>query len=190
MKKLIKNHIAEHKIVLDAVLSLDSLIIEVVDVLKTCLENEGTVFWCGNGGSASDSQHLAGELIGRFVGNRKPLRSIALASGGAEGTCIANDYGYDHIFSRQLQGLGREGDVLIGITTSGNSKNVINAFKAAQLKKMKTIGLLGNGGGKAIECVDQSIVIPSDTTARIQEMHILIGHIFCDLIEEALNLKN
>lgn len=189
MKDLIKKHIAEHKNVLDSVSSLDSSIIEVVDVLKTCLENDGTIFWCGNGGSASDSQHLAGELIGRFIGNRKPLRSIALTTGGAEGSCIANDYGYDDIFSRQLQGLGREGDVLIGITTSGNSQNVINAFKTAQLKKMKTIGLLGKNGGIAIECVDQSIVIPSDTTARIQEMHILIGHIFCDLIEEALNLK-
>jgi len=153
------------------------------------LQNGNTIFWCGNGGSASDAQHLAGELIGRFVGNRIPLKSIALAVGGAEGSCIANDFGYDQIFSRQVEGLGNVGDILVGITTSGNSLNVLNALKVANQKQMLTIGLLGKGGGKASSLVNEAIVIDSNTTARIQEMHITIGHILCDLIEEGLHLK-
>ena len=104
-------------------------------------------------------------------------------------TCIVNDYGYEHIFSRQVEGLGSMGDVLIGITTSGNSQNVLNAYQTANEIGMKTIGLLGKGGGKAASLVQQSIIVPSNTTARIQEMHILIGHILCDLIEEGLHLK-
>ena len=104
-------------------------------------------------------------------------------------TCIVNDYGYEYIFSRQVEGLGLEGDVLVGITTSGDSENVLNAFNIANDKGMKTIGLLGKGGGNAASHAQQSIVIPSDTTARIQEMHITVGHILCDLIEEGLNLK-
>jgi len=153
------------------------------------LKNGKTIFWCGNGGSASDSQHLAGELVGRFVGDRKPLKSIALNADSAVMTCIVNDYGYEQLFSRQVEAIGSEGDVLIGITTSGNSMNVINAIKSANHLKMNTIGLLGNGGGKAAAIVNHSVIIPSTTTARIQEMHILIGHILCDLIEEGLDLK-
>ena len=128
-------------------------------------------------------------MIGLFVGNRVPLRFIARTAGGAEGSCIANDFGYDQIFSRQVEGLGEKGDVLIGITTSGNSQNVLNAFNVANDKGLKTVGLLGKGGGQAASLVHQSVIIPSDTTARIQEMHITIGHILCDLIEEGLNLK-
>ena len=104
-------------------------------------------------------------------------------------TCIVNDYGYEHIFSRQVEGLGTKGDVLIGISTSGNSQNVLNAYHTANEIGMRTIGLLGKGGGKAVSLVQQSIIVPSNTTARIQEMHILIGHILCDLIEDGLNLK-
>ena len=189
MNPIIQSHIKEHQDVLVSLKSVIDSLESIAEVLINCLKGENTIFWCGNGGSASDSQHLAGELIGRFVGNRRPLRSIALATGGAEGSCIANDFGYDDIFSRQIDGFGKEGDVLIGITTSGNSQNVINALNAAKSKKMKTIGLLGKGGGKALEAVDHAIVIPSNTTARVQEMHIMIGHILCDLIEEGLNLK-
>ena len=104
-------------------------------------------------------------------------------------TCIINDYGYEHIFSRQIEALGVKGDVLVGISTSGNSENVIHAFEVAKRKKIITIGLLGKGGGKSSELVNQSIIVPSKSTARVQEMHILIGHIICDLIEEGLNLK-
>ena len=189
MKDLIKNHIAEHQAVLGELSNLIPQIEGVASTLVYALKNGKTIFWCGNGGSASDAQHLAGELIGRFVGNRIPLKSIALSVGGAEGSCIANDFGYDQIFSRQLEGLGAEGDVLVGITTSGNSENVLNALITANEMGLKTIGLLGKGGGRAASLAQQSIIIPSDTTARIQEMHITIGHILCDLIEEGLNLK-
>ena len=189
MKELIKNHILEHKSVLESVMQLDESIEKVADLLIQCLENSGTIFWCGNGGSASDSQHLAGELVGRFSGDRVPLKSIALTADSAVTTCIVNDYGYEHIFSRQVEALGNEGDVLVGISTSGNSENVIHAFEIAKQKEIITIGLLGKGGGKSSALVNQSIIVPSKSTARVQEMHILIGHILCDLIEEGLNLK-
>ena len=143
----------------------------------------------GNGGSASDCQHLAGELVGRFVNERKPLKSIALTADSAVMTCIVNDYGYEHIFSRQVEALGSKGDVLVGISTSWNSKNVLNALKVANNNGVRTIGLLGRKGGEAASLVNQSIIVSSNVTARIQEMHILIGHILCDLIEEGLNLK-
>ena len=190
MKKLINKHILEHQVTLNSVANLDESIIKVANLLIECLEHGGTIFWCGNGGSASDSQHLAGELVGRFVGDRKPLKSIALTADSAVMTCIVNDYGYKHIFSRQIEALGNEGDILIGISTSGNSENVIHAFEVAKQRGILTIGLLGKGGGGASALVNQSIIVPSKSTARIQEMHILIGHIICDLIEEGLNLKS
>ena len=189
MKEIIKNHILEHRSVLDSVMQLDESIEKVANLFISCLDKGGTIFWCGNGGSASDSQHLAGELVGRFVDERKPLKSVALTADSAVMTCIVNDYGYEHIFSRQLEALGSKGDVLVGITTSGNSKNVLKAFEVAKNKGVSTIGLLGKGGGLAKGLVDESIIIPSNSTARVQEMHILIGHILCDLIEDGLNLK-
>ena len=189
MKELIKKHILEHSATLKSIFELDESIEKVANIFIHCLENDGTIFWCGNGGSASDSQHLAGELVGRFVDERKPLKSISLTADSAVITCIVNDYGYEHIFSRQIEALGSKGDVLVGITTSGNSKNVLNAFEVAKNKSVRTIGLLGKGGGVAKDLVDESIIISSNSTARVQEMHILIGHILCDLIEEGLNLK-
>ena len=189
MKKIIKKHLLEHRVVLDSIFNLDESIEKSAKLLINCLKNSGTVFWCGNGGSASDSQHLAGELVGRFVGERRPLKSIALTADSAVMTCIVNDYGYEHIFSRQIEALGVEGDVLVGISTSGNSKNVIHAFEVAKQRGIKTIGFLGKGGGKSSGLVNQSIIVPSKSTARVQEMHILIGHTICDLIEEGLDLK-
>ena len=189
MNETIKKHLEEHQSVLSTLESLAPQIETVARHMIQALQNGNAIFWCGNGGSASDAQHLAGELIGRFIGNRIPLKSIALTVGGAEGSCIANDFGYDQIFSRQVEGLGAKGDVLVGITTSGNSENVLNALAVANQKQMTTIGLLGKGGGKAISLVNESLVIESNITARIQEMHITIGHILCDLIEEGLNLK-
>ena len=189
MKELINKHIQEHNDVLDSISQLEESIEKVANVFISCLEKGGTIFWCGNGGSASDSQHLAGELVGRFVDERKPLKSISLTADSAVMTCIVNDYGYEHIFSRQIEALGSKGDVLVGITTSGNSKNVLNAFEVAKNKSVRTIGLLGKGGGLAKDLVEESIIVSSDSTARVQEMHILIGHILCDLIEEGLSLK-
>ena len=189
MKKLIKKHILEHSVTLQSIMELDASIEKVAYLLIKSLEKGGTIFWCGNGGSASDSQHLAGELVGRFIEERKPLKSIALTADSAVTTCIVNDYGFEHIFSRQVEALGSKGDVLVGISTSGNSKNVLNAFEVAKKKGVTTIGLLGKGGGKAKSLATESILVSSNSTARVQEMHILIGHILCDLIEEGLNLK-
>jgi len=189
MNEIIKKHLDEHQTVLSTLESLAPQIETVAKQMIQALQNGNTIFWCGNGGSASDAQHLAGELVGRFVGDRKALKSISLNADSAVMTCIVNDYGYEHIFSRQVEGLGVAGDVLVGITTSGNSQNVLNALAVANQKQMTTIGLLGKGGGKAISVVSEAIVIDSNTTARIQEMHITIGHILCDLIEEGLNLK-
>ena len=189
MNELIKKHILEHSAVLDSMEHLDESIEKVSNVFISSLEKGGTIFWCGNGGSASDSQHLAGELVGRFAGERRPLKSIALTADSAVMTCIVNDYGYEHIFSRQVEALGSKGDVLVGISTSGNSKNVLNAFEVAKNKGVRTIGLLGKAGGMAKNLVDESIIVSSNSTARVQEMHILVGHILCDLIEGGLNLK-
>ena len=189
MNHLIKKHVLEHRSVINSIDQLYDSIEMVAGVLVKCLNNKGTIFWCGNGGSAADSQHLAGELVGRFCGDRRPLKSISLNADTAVMTCIINDYGYEHIFSRQIEALGVEGDVLVGISTSGNSENVIHAFEVAKHRGITTIGFLGKGGGKSSELVNQSIIVPSTSTARIQEMHILIGHIICDLIEEGLSLK-
>ena len=189
MKQIIKEHFLEHKAALESFAELEESIEKVANLLINCLKNDGTIFWCGNGGSASDSQHLAGELVGRFEGDRRPLKSIALTADSAVMTCIVNDYGYQHIFSRQVEALGSKGDVLVGISTSGNSQNVLHAFEVAEQKSITTIGLLGKGGGKVADLVKQSIIVPSKSTARVQEMHILIGHILCDLIEEGLSLK-
>lgn len=160
----------------------------VSKVLSQSLLNGGTVFWCGNGGSASDSQHIAAELVGRFKNNRRPLRSIALNTDTAVLTCIANDFSYQDIFARQIEGQGRPGDVLIGISTSGQSENVLNAFKVAKDMGIVTVGLLGKGGGVAASQVDYTMIVPSDITARVQESHILIGHILCELIELELGI--
>lgn len=189
MREIIENHLREHFNLAKTMFDLETVIQNIANLLIDSLKKGNTIFWCGNGGSTSDSQHLAGELIGRFNSDRVPLKSIALNADSAVMTCIANDYGYEHIFSRQIEGLGTNGDVLIGISTSGNSENIINAFKSAKKNGVKTVGFLGNKGGKALDYVDHSIIIPSTITARIQEMHILIGHILCDLIEEGLHLK-
>ena len=189
MNEIIKKHLDEHQTVLTTLESLAPQIETVAKHMIQALQNGNTIFWCGNGGSASDAQHLAGELVGRFVGDRKALKSISLNADSAVMTCIGNDYGYEHTFSRQVEGLGSEGDVLVGITTSGNSENILNALVVANQKQMTTVGLFGKGGGKATSLVSEPIVIDSNTTARIQEMHITIGHILCDLIEDGLHLK-
>lgn len=168
--------------------NLSESIVNVSKLLAQSLSSGSTIFWCGNGGSASDSQHLAAELVGRFKKNRRALRSIALNSDTAVITCVANDYSYQDIFSRQIEALARPMDVLIGISTSGQSENVLNAFEAAKRMGLLTVGLLGKGGGRAGELVDHALIVPSDTTARVQESHILIGHILCELIELELGI--
>ena len=139
-------------------------------------------------GSAADSQHMAAELVGRFKKDRKALRSIALTTDSSILTCIANDYKYEDIFSRQLEALADEGDVLVAISTSGNSQNIKNALKAANRLDVETIALLGNDGGICANLSNVPIVVKCTSTPRIQEAHILIGHIFCELIEKELNV--
>ncbi len=186
---IIHRNFAEHLQTIELVReALAEPIKKISRLLAQSLASGGTLFWCGNGGSAADSQHLAAELVGRFKKNRRALRSIALTTDTSVLTCVANDYSYDDIFARQVEALGRSGDVLIGISTSGNSENVLRAFKAAKEMDLMTIALLGKGGGTAKDLADHALVIPSDSTARIQEAHILIGHILCELIEQELGL--
>lgn len=142
--------------------------------------------FCGNGGSAADCQHLAAELTGRFIKDRRPLAAIALTTDTSALTSIGNDYSFDEVFARQVQGLGRSGDVLLAISTSGNSRNVIRAVEEALAAGMSVIGLLGREGGTLNELCDVAIVVPSQVTSRIQESHILIGHTLCEIIEQKL----
>ena len=150
----------------------------------------GSVFWCGNGGSAADAQHLSAELIGRLVNNREPLPSITLNSDIAALTCIANDFGYAEIYARQLKGLGKAGDLLIVLSTSGNSENVLKCLDVARQKNIITVALLGKDGGEAKGKSDFEIIIDSNITARIQELHKLIGHTICQIIERELGFSN
>lgn len=157
-------------------------------MLAESLSNKGKILFCGNGGSAADSQHLAAELVIRLRSsvNRPALAAIALTVDPSVMTAGGNDIGFDNVFARSVEALGRPGDVLIGISTSGNSENVLRAVNQAKSMGIKTVGLLGAGGGKILDVCDMSVTVPSKVTARIQESHILIGHIWCEMIEEIL----
>lgn len=160
--------------------------IERMGALATAaLRRGGRVFLCGNGGSAADAQHIAAELVGRFAHQRRGLPALALTTDTSALTSIGNDFGFEHIFARQVEALAREGDILIGISTSGNSRNVIEAVKVARKLGVTTIGLLGGGGGVLKDLVDHALIVPSHDTPRIQECHILVGHIWCAMIDEA-----
>lgn len=167
-----------------------SAVVEVADAITKCLHSGNKVLFFGNGGSAADAQHLAAELTGRFLKERKSLSALALTTNSSVLTAIGNDYSFDDIFARQIEGIGSPNDVAFGISTSGNSSNVLRAVKLAREMKMVTVGLTGKTGGKLRSVVDRCICIPSDQTPRIQEAHILTGHILCELIEETLLEKN
>jgi D-sedoheptulose 7-phosphate isomerase len=152
-------------------------------MITNCLKNGGCLFFCGNGGSAADSQHLAAEFLGRFLIERNPLPATALTVDTSALTAIANDYGYEQVFSRQLRGLARKGDILVGISTSGNSINVVKAFEVAREAGVKTIALTGQKDSVMSATCDLAIQVPATSTPRIQEMHIAIGHTICDLVE-------
>ena len=158
----------------------------VVDEIIESLNNGGKILFCGNGGSAADAQHIAAELSGRFYIDRKPLYAEALHVNSSYITAVANDYSYDVIYSRMIEGCGKKGDVLVGISTSGNSKNVMEALKKANELGMVTIGMTGETGGKMKELCKYLLNAPSTDTPRIQESHILIGHIICQLVEEKM----
>jgi D-sedoheptulose 7-phosphate isomerase len=161
-------------------------IVAVIEAVVTALARGRTILFFGNGGSAADSQHLAAELVGRFTLERRALPAIALTTDTSILTSIGNDYGFDRIFIRQVQGLGRPGDVAIGLSTSGNSPNVLLAMDAAREQRMVTVALTGQSGGRLAEQVDFCLRVPSSDTARIQESHITIGHLICQGVDEAL----
>ncbi len=166
---------------------LSHKIIDAVNnVLSEAFENGNKVLFCGNGGSAADAQHLAAEFSGRFYKDRKALPAEALHCNTSYLTAVANDYSYDMIYSRLVDGIGVKGDVLIGLSTSGNSGNIVKAFETAHLKEMITIGFTGEAGGKMKKLSDFLFNVPSADTPRIQESHILIGHIICELVEAKL----
>jgi D-sedoheptulose 7-phosphate isomerase len=183
----IKNIIAESIQVKNQILADDKLLQTVKDcvyILVTAFKNGNKVLFCGNGGSASDAQHLAAEFSGRFYTDRDALPAEALHCNTSYITAVGNDYGYDVIYSRLIKGIGNKGDVLIGLSTSGKSKNIIKAFETAKEKGMITIAFTGSTGGKLKPLADHLINVPSDDTPRIQESHITLGHIICQLVEE------
>ncbi len=163
-----------------------STIAAIADKLIACFRAGGKVLFCGNGGSAADCQHLAAEFMGRYLRDRRPLPSLALTVDTSALTAIANDYGYEHVFSRQLRGIGQRGDVLVGISTSGNSGNVLLAFEVARELGIGTVAFTGEGGGKLAAVADLALRVPSGRTNEIQEMHIVIGHMLCGFVEEAV----
>ncbi len=179
----LKGEHAAHMKMYEELQSLFPLISNVGELLQACIKNGGKVLLCGNGGSAADSQHIAAEIVGRFKRERKGLPAIALTTDTSILTSVGNDYGYDYIFARQVEALCTPNDVLIGLTTSGNSANVVRAIEAANAVGAVTIGLTGGTGGKMTALCKHNVIVPSNVTARVQEAHIFIGHCLCEIIE-------
>lgn len=179
----LKGEHAAHMAMFNALEPLFPLISEVGIAMQHCIKNGGKILLMGNGGSAADSQHIAAEIVGRYKKERKGLAAIALTTDTSILTSVGNDYGYDYIFARQIEGLCRPEDLVIGITTSGNSKNVVSAIEAANEIGATTVGLTGGTGGKLNALCTYNIVVPADVTARIQEAHIFIGHSLCEILE-------
>lgn len=189
MKKLIEKSIVDS-------LSVKQLMCHDVDFIERVaiaaskmtesLKNGGKIHFCGNGGSAADAQHLAAELSGRFYIDRPPLNAEALHCNSSFLTAVGNDYGFDEVFSRLLKGTARKGDLLVALSTSGNSKNVLNACKTAQLMGVYVVGMTGSSGGEMKNCSDILLNVPSCDTPRIQEAHILVGHILCEQVEKQI----
>ncbi|ADN36153.1 sugar isomerase (SIS) [Methanolacinia petrolearia DSM 11571] len=186
-EKTISEYFTESFLIKDQLLTLQiDNIVQITDTIINAYKNGNKTIWFGNGGSAADAQHLACELVSRFFLERKALASIALTTNTSELTAIANDYSFENIFSRQVEALVNPGDVVIGISTSGNSLNVIEGLKKAKQLKAVTVGFTGNNGGKIREIADYLIDVPSEITPHIQESHIMIGHIICQLVEKEL----
>ncbi len=189
MKQYIKNQVKKSYETKQEIYNNDELLNKIVEVAQKCValyKTDKKTILAGNGGSAADAQHIAAELVGRYGFDRPSIPSLALTTDTSCLTAIGNDYGYEQIFSRQLEGMGQAGDIFIGISTSGNSLNIIKAFESAKKKDIYTVALVGRDGGKMATMADASIIIPSDSTPRIQESHILIGHILCDIIEKEI----
>ena len=188
-EKRIRNEIALTSDLLQQVAADPAQVTAIATVAEqfiACMKAGGKVLWCGNGGSAADAQHLAAEFVVRFTVNRPALPSIALSVDTSILTACANDFGYEHVFARQVEAFGRKGDVLVGISTSGNSASVVCALRTAREKGLVTVGLTGAGGGKMSQLCDTLLAVPSQRTQNIQEAHILFGHIIVGLMEETL----
>jgi len=183
MKEIIEKNIKEHEEMIKGLRELSPQIEKFSEILKDLFNKNGHLFVCGNGGSAADSQHLVGELRGHFEKERKPLRATALSVDTSTITAIGNDYGYEFVFSRQLEALANKNDVLLAISTSGNSKNIIEAVKKAKELGVLSVALTGGSGGELAKLADHSIVVDSNRTSRIQEGHELIIHTICEIID-------
>lgn len=185
MKQIIEQRMQEHLRVLQALMASDLPVKleRAAKLVEQALQGGHKVLFCGNGGSAADSQHLAAEFVGRFQTERKGLPAVALTVDTSILTAVANDYGYDTVFARQVQALGQPGDVLMGLSTSGNSANVLAAIEEARRKGIACVGMTAAGGGKMAEACDICLAVPAEVTARAQEMHILMGHILCELVD-------
>jgi D-sedoheptulose 7-phosphate isomerase len=188
MSSLFQENLDAHLTLFSALRPLEAAVMAAGRQIATSLGDGGKVLLCGNGGSAADSQHIAAELTGRFIHDRRPLAAIALSTDTSALTCIANDYSFDEVFARQVEALGRAGDCLVAISTSGNSPNVVRAAETARRIGVTVVGLLGRDGGRMASLCDVPIVVPEQSTARIQEAHIFIGHTLCGLTEQALGL--
>ena len=180
------SYLAETIRLLESTAQLESDILLAVEAWKAALTSGRKVIFCGNGGSAADAQHLAAELMGRFLFDRAPMAAVSLTVDTSALTAIGNDYGFDNVFARQLRGIGRKGDVLFGMSTSGNSVNVVKAFDVARDMNITTIGLTGEGGGQMAATSDILIAVPHRQTNHIQEAHIAIGHMICAMVEDNL----
>lgn len=187
MKRIIETNFNEHiKVTNKTMKKLKNKISSISLEIKDCLNRNGKIIWCGNGGSAADSLHLSSEFLGKFKNKRKPLASISLSSDISNITCISNDFGYENVFSRQLEGIGNRQDILFAISTSGKSKNILKAIKSANNKKIKVIFLNSIQNKKKNKTINIDIKVPAKRVDRIQELHIFVGHLICEIIEKKI----
>lgn len=184
MDEIIRDSIAKHKEALEFLEGNSKIIKEIASLFISTLKNKGKIIFMGNGGSAADAQHLVAELVGRFKKDRIPLAAIALSVNTSVLTAVGNDFGFENVFVRQIESLAKVTDLVIGISTSGRSKNIIKAMEKAKQLGIKTIGFLGKEGGELAKIVDLSLTVPIFDTPRIQEMHLLVGHIICEIVEK------
>ena len=188
MQQFINDYIDRHQSAVRALAQCTDDVERVASICVSALRAGNKILICGNGGSAADAQHMAAELVGRFVSDRRALPAIALTTDTSALTAIANDYGYDDVFSRQVAGLAQQGDVILGISTSGNSGSILAACDAGRSAGCHVVGLTGRDGGSLIEHCDAAVIAPSEETAHIQECHIIVIHLLCALIEQGLDL--
>ena len=185
MKQTINNEFQAHLETINNVINtMENKLVEASTLVVNTLKAGNKILLCGNGGSAADAQHISAELTGRYKSDRRGLPAIAITTDTSALTSISNDYGYDRVFDRQIEALANKGDLIIGISTSGNSRNIINALKVGKELGCNTLGFTGKGGGEMNQICDINVIVPSDDTPRIQEMHILFGHIICQVVDD------